>query len=580
MPSTRNITRNKAAETPPSSGPRWAIILAAIGLVAATFAAYQNSFSGPFIFDDLPAIADNVTIRQLWAPAAWSPPAHSTVSGRPVVNFSLAISHAISGSQPWGYHLLNLGIHLLAGLTLFGVIRRTLLQPGLRPRLGEAALPLALAATLLWMLHPLQTESVTYLAQRAESRMGLFYLLTLYAFIRSAEPSAAKSWRPLAVIACVLGMATKEVMVSAPLLVFLYDRTFISGSFREAWRQRGGFHLILAGTWVVLGWLVLSNHGRGGSAGFGLGVTPGAYALTQVAAVGHYLRLTVWPRPLVFDYGEFLAKPSFALLGPALLLLGLLAGTALALWRWPVVGFIGAWFFAILAPSSSFVPVASQTMAEHRMYLALVAPIVLTVSGLYLLLGRRSLLIIAALAMALGFLTAQRNEDYRSPLSIWSDTVAKRPENPRAQDSLGHALVQDGQVAEAVPHFAEAVHLSPNDAKLRNNLGNSLALLGRPEAAMAEFQAALQLKPDYADAHYNLGLMLDQKGRTAEAIAQYEAAVRLNPDHLDAQFNLGCILAQAGQVNEAIIHFEQAARLRPNDAETLSYLARLRAQRK
>jgi Flp pilus assembly protein TadD len=375
-------------------------------------------------------------------------------------------------------------------------------------------------------------------------------------------------------------MASKEVMVSVPLLVLLYDRTFIAGTFRDAWRQRRGLHLGLASTWLLLGGLVLAHPGRGGSAGFGLGVTPGEYALTQVGAIAHYLYLSVWPHPLIFDYGSNLTPPGLALLGPAALMLGLLAATAVALGRWPVVGFIGVWFFAILAPSSSFVPVASQTIAEHRMYLSLAAPIVLIVTGLYFFLGRWSLPVTAALAMALGVLTAQRNEDYRNPLSIWSDTVAKRPENPRAQDSLGNALVKDGQVNEAVPHFAEAVRLSPNDAKLRNNLGNGLALLGRSDEAMAEFQTALRLKPDYAEAHYNLGLALDQKGRTAEAIAQYEAAVQLNPDHVDAQFNLGCALAQAGQVNEAIAHFEQAARLRPNDAETLSYLARLRAQRK
>jgi Flp pilus assembly protein TadD len=548
--------------------------------LGAALAAYQNSFSDSFIFDDLPAIVDNSTIRQLGSTGAWSPPIHSTVSGRPAVNFSLALSYAISGPRAWGYHAFNLGIHLLAGLTLFGVIRRTLLQPVLRPRFGSAALPLAFAATLLWILHPLQTESVTYLAQRAESLMGLFYLLTLYAFIRSAESRHTKFWPLLAVIACAFGMASKEVMVSAPLVVLLYDRTFLAGTFRDAWRQRRGLYLGLAGTWLLLGGLVLGNHNRGGSAGFGLGVAPLDYALTQVGAIAHYLYLSVWPRPLIFDYGSELTPPSFALLGPAAVVLGLLAGTGLALWRWPVVGFVGVWFFAILAPSSSFVPVASQTIAEHRMYLSLAAPIILIVTGLNLLLGRWSLLAVAALATALGFLTAQRNEDYRSPLSIWSDTVAKRPENPRAQDSLGNALVKNGRVDEAIPHFAEAVRLSPHDAKLRNNLGNGLALLGRSDEAMVEFKTAIRLKPDYADAHYNLGLALDQKGRTSDAIVQYEAAVQLNPDHLDAQFNLGCVLVQTGQVDEAIAHFEQAARLRPNDPETLAYLARLRALKK
>src|SRR4029077_15512000 len=127
----------------------------------------------------------------------------------------------------------------LAGLTLFGLVQRTLLRPALHPRFGADALPLALAVALLWTVHPLQTESVTYIVQRAESLMGLFYLLTLYCFVRSLDSPAPNRWQALCFAACLTGMATKEVMVSAPLLVLLYDRTFAAGSFRAAWQQRG-----------------------------------------------------------------------------------------------------------------------------------------------------------------------------------------------------------------------------------------------------------------------------------------------------------------------------------------------------
>src|SRR5882757_9174971 len=164
MPTGMSSTAPGRREASPFFASRWAILLAGASLVCAGLMAYQNSFSGPFVFDDLPAIADNPTIERLWSPMAWSPPVHSTVSGRPVVNFSLAISHALSGSNVWGYHVLNLLIHLFAALTLFGIIRRTLLQPVLRARFGNAALPLAFTSALLWVLHPLQTESVTYLA--------------------------------------------------------------------------------------------------------------------------------------------------------------------------------------------------------------------------------------------------------------------------------------------------------------------------------------------------------------------------------------------------------------------------------
>ena len=210
-------------------------------VVAAGLLAYHNSFTGPFIFDDLPSIPENPTIRHLWP--IWqplSPPQTGgiTVEGRPVINLSLAINYALGGYDVRGYHVLNLTIHILAGLTLFGVVRRTLLQPRLRERFGGVANELALAVAVLWTVHPLQTESVTYIVQRAESLMGLFYLLTLYCFIRSVESPRPRVWCGLCLTACAVGMASKEVMASAPLLVMLYDRAFISGSFREAWRRR------------------------------------------------------------------------------------------------------------------------------------------------------------------------------------------------------------------------------------------------------------------------------------------------------------------------------------------------------
>src|SRR6266850_6914087 len=236
---------------------RW---LAPLLLVCAALLAYQNSFTGPFIFDDPLSIQDNPTIQHLWP--IWqvlSPPHRGglTVEGRPLINLSLAVNYALGGLDVWGYHAVNLTIHVLAGLTMLGVVRRTLLQPRFRGRFGAAANELALAVAVLWTVHPLQTESVTYIVQRAESFMGLFYLLTLYCFIRGAESPQPRRWYALCVSACALGMASKEVMASAPLMVLLYDRAFVSGSFQEAWRRRWRLFLALAATWVLFGCLLL-----------------------------------------------------------------------------------------------------------------------------------------------------------------------------------------------------------------------------------------------------------------------------------------------------------------------------------
>ena len=560
-----------AAPPPILPSSRGALLFAAVGLLAATLAAYHNSFLFPFVFDDVPAIVDNPSIRQLWPPGAVLAPrledAGVTVSGRPLVNLSLAVNYALGGEAVWGYHAFNLLIHALAGLTLFGMLRRTLRQPILGKRFGAVALSVALASAALWLLHPLQTEAVTYVVQRAESLMGLCYLFTLYAFIRGTEATDPVRWQVLSLAACLAGMACKEVMVSAPLLVFLYDRTFVAGSFREAWRRRRVYYAGLAGTWLLLAWLVAGTAGRGGTAGFGTEISSWNYALTQCQAIGQYLWLAVWPHPLVFDYGTAVVNSVVEVWPQALVLGGLVAGTVVALWRWPVGGFVGAWFFVILAPSSSFVPVASQTMAEHRMYLSLAAVIVLAVTGLHAWLGRRAGAICAVLALACAVLTVRRNEVYRSDVSLWADTVAQRPASARAHINLGKAVLALGRVPAALGHFEKAIQLQPAVPESHYNRGLALVRLARRPEAIGEYETALQLQPKYAEAHNNLGNALLLEGRLPDALGHYERAVQLRPGFAEAHSNLANALLESGRGPEAILHAREAVRLDPSYAE-------------
>ena len=417
------------------------LVVVAVGLLA-----YHNSFTGPFTFDDRQSIQENLTIRHLWP--VWqvlSPPASTAVSGRPVLNFSLAINYAFGGTSVQGYHALNLAIHILAALALFGVVRRTLARPALRDCFGTVANGLALAIAAIWTVHPVQTEAVTYVSQRAESLMGLFYLLTLYCFIRGTESQRSGRWFTLSIVACLLGMATKEVMVTAPLMVLLYDQTFVAGSFQAAWTRRWRVYMGLAGTWLLLAYLMTGLHGRG--VGYGLGITWQTYALTECQVVVNYLWLALWPHPLIFDYGTARIVQHAAEVASCALILVLLAiGVLVGLKRRSAIGFIGAWFFVILAPTSSVVPVAAQPMAESRLYLPLAAVVAIVVIGIHALAGRRSMPVFLVLAVGLGFLTVQRNQDYRSQIAIWGDTVAKRPQNPRAQYSLGTVLAQVGRI--------------------------------------------------------------------------------------------------------------------------------------
>lgn len=541
----------------------------AAGLIAlAALLAYHNCFTVPFAFDDIPTILDNATIRHLWPLSgsfSW-PPGDTTVGNRPVANFTLAINYALGGYAIWGYHALNLLIHILGGLTLFGIVRRTMTRPVLAARFGRDAVPLAFAVALLWTLHPLQTESVTYVVQRVESLMGLLYLLTLYCFVRSVDSSRRIAWLIGSVAACLTGMATKEVMVTAPVMVFLYDRTFVAGTFRKAWQLRRVLYCGFAATWVPLVMLVSgTNWNRGGSTGFHAGVAPGDYWLTQLEAVARYAGLSFWPSPLVFDYGPFRARSLGDMAPYALVVVPLAAATLFALWRKPVLGFLGAWFFVILSPSS-VIPIATQTMAEHRMYLPLAAVVLFVVSGVYAVAGRRCWGILGAMALVLAFLTGSRNEDYQSESTLWGDTVAKRPDNANARNNFGLALFRTGQTTEAIEQYEAALRIQPAYPGALSNLGNALDRAGRTPEAILQYEKALGLQPDFAAAHYNLGKALARSGRISEAIDQYGEALRLRPDYSDGHVELGDALAQSDKVPEAIEQYMIALRIKPDSA--------------
>jgi len=554
---------------------------AGAGLLIATLAVYANTLHAPFVLDDPFSIANNPTLRHPWR--LWEvlapPGGGTTVSGRPLLNLSLALNYAVSGLDPWSYHALNALLHALAGLALFGLVRRTLARaPGIPDRLRSAALPLALATAALWALHPLQTEAVTYTVQRAESMMGLFFLLTLYCVARASESPRPGRWEAAAIAACACGMATKEVMVAAPVLALLYDRTFAAGSFAEAWRRRRRLHLGLAATWLLLAALVASTGGnRSGSIGFGVKAPWGAYLLSQFPAIARYLRLSFWPGSLTFDYGFNWSELSAGAIPPAAVVLLLGAGTIFALQRRPAAGFLGAWFFAILAPTS-FVPGTTQIIVEHRMYLPLAAVAALSSCTAWALLGRRSLPLLAAAAAVLGWLTLERNRVYRTELSLWSDTVAKSPASILGHNNLGHALFQAGRNEEAQREFEAVLALNPGYPEGHYNFGSALLEQGRPAEAIAPFQEALRLLPSYANAHNNLGSALYQTGRADEAMREYGEAIRLNPDHPKAHYNLALALIDRNRLPEAASQLEESLRVTPDDIKAHNNLGNVLLQ--
>ncbi|MDP3068868.1 MAG: tetratricopeptide repeat protein [Opitutaceae bacterium] len=572
--------------------------LRATGLVVAISFAYWGSLDSPFLFDDADAVVNNATLRGPSLLSALVPPADgSATTGRPLVNLSLAIDRALYGDNVRGYHVTNLAIHAGAALALFGLLRWIFK----RDEKLSSVDSLAWLGALLWAVHPLQTETVVSIAQRTELLCGSLYLATLYAFLRGAAASS-RVWLAASLVACLAGMAAKEVMVTAPVVVLLLDRTFMAGSFAAAWRVRRTYYLLLASTWLLLAALVLSRGGmRGEAAGFGLGVTPWSYLLTQADAIVLYVRLVLWPYPLVLDYGSEVVRSLSDVAWQAALVVGALGAMIWALVRRPVAGFFGVAFFLILAPSSSFVPLVTQTIAEHRMYL----PLAVLLTGFVVSLRGRLRWLLVPVAVAWGGLTVLRMRDYRDPVTIWSDTVAKRPANPRAHHNLALAYQAQGDAAAAHQRFARVIDLRPDYAPARYNWGVALLARGRRVEAAEQLDAAarvspalrhepkfteaqfelgrlaeregdlaaaefrwgetVRLAPSHAAARARLGLLLARSERLEPAAEQFRALIAARPDDADAHANLGNILLLLGRPSEAISHYEEALRLRPGD---------------
>jgi tetratricopeptide (TPR) repeat protein len=541
-------------------------LLAAIGL-----AAYANSLAGPFIYDDAIAIVENRSIRHLWPLRdVLSPPSDTPVAGRPVVNATLAVNYRIGGLDVRGYHAFNVVVHVLCGLLVFGIVRRTLAN-GPQDRLRDGSAALAGACTLLWMVHPIQTECVNYVTQRSESVMALFFLLTLYCAIRAAGSRQALPWSAAAVFSCALGMASKEAMVTAPVVVALYDWAYRNEPYRTLWRRRRGLYAGLAATWVVLA-VLMAGGPRAGTVGFGHGITGGEYALNQCVAIAGYLGLVVWPDPLLLDHG-FPQRLSIGHVLPfAILMAAMVAATVLLFIRRPRLGFPMLWFLVILAPTSSFVPIATEVAAQRRMYLPLAGLVVLAVVVAYAVLetvAKRPRLVGAVVVSAvvvaapLIVVTWRQNARYRDPVAMWEASALAVPDNHRARTNLGIALATGGQLDEAIEQFEASLGIEPDAARTSYNLANALAAQGRLDEAIGRYRTVLEAEPDSAEAHHNLGIALGKQGDLVGATRHFREAVRQKPRDAEARHNLGKALALGGRPTEALDHLRRASQLQP-----------------
>jgi tetratricopeptide (TPR) repeat protein len=575
-------------------------LIAALGVVA-----YVNAPGHPFLFDDLGAIVDNQTIRSLWTSLRGGPEQLPS-AGRPLLNASFAINYAFGDLAPWGYHAINLSVHVLCATVLFALTRRVIRLPRMPAYLKGRESGFATALALLWVVHPMNSEIVNYATQRSEAMMALALLSTLYFGVRAITAERQTWWYAASVVACAAGMACKESMVAAPVLMLLLDATFNSGGLLSAVRERPWYYAGLFATEILLVLLIVDGP-RSHSAGFSSGVSPWTYLLNQAPLIVHYLRLAVWPTRLVLDYGEPTLRTLEEVWPAAAVVLTLLVATLIAWFRVPATAFLGTWFFITLAPTSSLLPIATEVGAERRMYLPLVAVLsAILLAGARLLQTiseprtRRIIATSAAGVVCAVFvsLTLVRNSEYATGVSIWQTVVDRRPTgrahyylgrqlrdagrrddaiaqyrlaldtNPDAHFAMGFEFGVDGRHAEAVEYYRNFLRLKPLDVNVPrayHNLGRSLMALGRHEEAATAFREALARKALDKEATAGLADSLFAMQRWAEAVTAYSDYLRMVPGDPSALFDMGLALARLARYEEARDAFASVVNQQPTN---------------
>lgn len=578
------------ANTLPLSRGAW---LALAAILVAAIVAFAPAIGVPFVFDDVGSIPANPTIAHVFPlSVSLNPPARQAVSGRPATNLSLAIDHSVSRALGFDdkstvvYHVTNIALHLLCGLLLFGLLRRTLALERLGAWSNANAELIALGALALWLLHPLQTEAVDYTIQRTELLVSVCYAATMYASLRAwaAQDRARLGWKVLSIVASVAGMASKEVMATAPFLVLFYDRVFIAPSWRAMLgdRDRRWLYACLFASLFVLAALVAGG-GRADSVGFNLGLTWDSYLYSQGWAIAHYLRLLLLPTDLRFDYGDRPVLGRESAFGGTVLIA--LIVSAVVAWRderrrwWAFVVFA---FFVLLAPSSSIVPIRTEIAAERRAYLASFAIIAAVSVGLVALFKARRRELVAFLtvvALALTTTSFKRSAIYQSPERLWRDALEKTPNNPRAFDNLAAALYAQGpsKRTEAESLWVRAIALDSTYVNAWGNLAQLQMDEGRTADARATLQRGTRIVPQSVNLTERLAGLLAHEGDTT-SIAYLERIAGSTSATDESLMTLGDAYVRAGRMQDAVTTLDRALKLNPKRADAAALLGAIFAQ--
>jgi tetratricopeptide (TPR) repeat protein len=541
------------------SSPRGAVGLghAACAIAVVCALVHAGELDGPFVFDDQQSIVDNATLRAPLSLRVLSPPRETPVAGRPLANLTLGLDRARAGLEPSAFHLTNLVLHALVALLAFATLRRLFALAAMPEPVRARAAWLALATAVLFAAHPMTVELVLYATQRTESLVALCYLGAIYVLLRAHAEGSSRAWPAMAVVG-VLGIASKEVFVTAPVMALCLDRAFLAGSFAGALRARAKLHAALAASWLPL-LLLQKDDTRPESVRF----AELDYVLAQAKLLPEYLATALVPSRPVFDYGPLIARSS-AGAWPWLIAVGLIvAALAVFAFSHPRAGFLGVWVLGVLAPTSTLFSIHTEVGAERRFYLPLLSVLAVVVLladvGLRRVAARvgRSVAVlgIGVFALAVALLSLQARayaECFQDLETLWRYAVEARPENPRAHYNLAETFRRQGDEPGAELALRRAIALDPGYVDARVNLAGLLMARSRPQEALAQLeQAVRRARPGEVRARFNLGVTLGILGRMDEAARELTEVVRQAPDELEARLKLAVALRELGRLDEA-----------------------------
>ena len=524
---------------------------------------YAETLTSPFILDDIHNIRDNPHIRVPFLSLknlAWAG-FQSPLANRPVANISFALNYYFHGYNLVGFHVVNILIHIASGIFLYLLVKATIRTPALRARYAKFGwIPFFTA--FIWLVHPLQTQSVTYLVQRMNSLAAMFYVLSLWLYVKSRLSAGRRTKWPLlggCILAGMLAFGTKEISATLPGFIILYEWYFFQGLSRQ-WAKR--HMLILAAFGVFITVISLAYFGNEpfvrilndyNSRDF----TLVQRVLTQFRVVILYISLLIWPQPLRLSLDHDIAL-SYSLTNPITTLLSMTIIIVLILLairfakRDPLISFCILWFFGNLVIESSIIGL--ELVFEHRNYLPSMLAILLLVVLVFKYLKPAWVGVVALCVMGTLFTgwTFERNKDWSDEITLYRDCVEKAPGKARPYNNRGAALMRDGSLAEAVEQLKTALNIKPDFVDAHYNLGYALSRQGNLKAGIYQFGETLRLDPDNLKALNNMGVALALQGRYGEAVNYFEAALKQNPRDADVHNNLGFALKKQGNPENRI----------------------------